>query len=556
MRAVTAAEMRRIEEDAIAAGTTVEELMQRAGRAVADAVGEALGGRVVGRRVLVLAGPGKNGGDGLIAARILRQRGARVSVVCPIPRADNDPLLEECGAAGCSITQGDVAGISETLSRVELIVDALLGTGRSRAIEGPILDALDAARGASGATVVAVDVPSGLDSDSGEVDPATLAADFTVALGSVKVGCLTVKGAEICGQIRVADIGLGALGTGDSGVAVLTAQEVAGLLPERRAAGHKGTFGKSIVIGGSRQYRGAPALAAQAALRVGAGTVAIAAPAFLTATLAPMIPEATHEPLSDFEPTWNPDPSAEPEITSSEIDSELLEAWQQSVADAMRIWSEQIWSGTRSYPPPPHADALLMGPGMGQNPLVGREIDRLFNGGWGNAPSVLDADALTTLGGIPMWWKQVKAPTILTPHPGEMARLCYMSTQDVQARRLTLADENAKEWGVTVVLKGAYTVVASPDEPPSICPLALPALASGGTGDALAGIITGFLSQGLTTSAAARAGVYVHGTAAALAAQANGNMTSGLLASDLIEKIPVAMDVIRRGKGPVPPMFA
>ena len=147
-------------------------------------------------------------------------------------------------------------------------------------------------------------------------------------------------------------------------------------------------------------------------------------------------------------------------------------------------------------------------------------------------------------------------PILITPHPGEMARLCDVSVQDVQANRIELAAEKAKEWSVTVVLKGAYTVVASPDEPPSICPLAFPAMASGGMGDALAGIITGFLAQGLATSEAAKAGVYVHGTAAVLAAHGNGNMTSGLLASDVIEKIPAAMALIGRGEGPVPPMFA
>ncbi len=524
MRAVTAAEMRRIEEDAIAAGTTVEELMQRAGRAVADAVGEALDGRVVGRRVLVLAAPGKNGGDGLIAARILRQRGASVSVFSPIPRADNDPLLEECGAAGCSITQGDLSDLGETFAKAEIVVDALLGTGRSRAIEGPILDALDAVRGASGAAVVAVDMPSGLDSDSGEVDPATLPANITVALGSVKVGCLTVNGAEICGQICVADIGLGVPGTEDSGVAVLTAQEVAELLPERRAAGHKGSFGHVVVVGGSELYRGAPVLAGRAAGRVGAGTVEIAAPETITDSLASMTFESTHLPL----------------IVDSNLQIDSERALVQMLA-SLRFKSP---------------GAVVIGPGLGQ--LSGKHnfLTGLIDIMEEDIPLVLDADGLTALTDFDEWWENLENPTVVTPHPGEMARLCETSVEEIQRNRIEIAEAKAKEWGLTVVLKGAYTVVASPDEPPSICPLALPALASGGTGDALAGIITGFLSQGLTTSAAARAGVYVHGTAAALAAQANGNMTSGLLASDLIEKIPAAMDVIRRGQGPVPPLFA
>ncbi len=523
MRAVTAAEMRRIEEDAIAAGTTVDELMQRAGRAVADAVVDVLEGSVAGRRVLVLAGPGKNGGDGLIAARILRQRGANVSVVCPIPRA-GDPLLEECEADGCSITQSDLADLGETLAKGELVVDALLGTGRSRAIEGPILNALDAARGASRATVVAVDLPSGLDSDSGEVDQATLAADFTVALGSIKIGCLTVKGAEYCGAIGVAEIGLGGDVDDRGGVHVLTAGDIQGLLPKRRATGHKGTFGHSLIVGGSESYRGAPALAARAAARAGGGTVAIAAPDSITASLATTVPEATHIPLTSHPQTG---------LTGAGAVSQLMASLQTKAPDA-----------------------FCVGPGLGRSVGSDMFVDVLLRELPADKPILIDADGLNMLAEKSDWWESLPGPAVITPHPGEMARLCETSVEDVQQNRFEIADESAKEWGVTVVLKGAYTVIASPDEPPSICPLAMPALASGGTGDALAGIITGFLAQGLSTHNAARAGVYVHGTAAALAAESNGNMTSGLLASDLIEKIPAAMALIGRGEGPVPPLFA
>ena len=176
--------------------------------------------------------------------------------------------------------------------------------------------------------------------------------------------------------------------------------------------------------------------------------------------------------------------------------------------------------------------------------------------GGGSSEAVLDADALNRLAKIPEWSKQLKTPTVVTPHPGEMARLHVITNRDVQAHRVKLADDSAKEWKVTVVLKGAYTVVASPDAPPVICPLALPALATAGTGDALAGIIASYMAQGLSAYEAACAGVYVHGVAGILAAEENGNLTSGLLASDLIERIPAAMGLVRGG-GPVPlPMFA
>ena len=498
--------------------------MQRAGRAVANAVGDILGGRVAERRIFVLAGPGKNGGDGLIAARMLRQRGANVSVVCPIPRA-GDPLLEECVVAGCSVTSDITTELGEALSKAELVVDALLGTGQSRAIEGPMLEALDIVRGTTGRpTILAVDLPSGLDSDTGEADPATVAAYVTVALGCVKIGCLTVKGAEYSGGIHVAEIGLGGDGDDGGGVQVLTAGDIQGLLPQRRVISHKGTFGHSLIIGGSEAYRGAPALAALAAARAGTGTVAIAAPDSITASLASRAPEATHIPLTSHPQTG---------LTGAGAVSQLMASLQIKAPNAFCI-----------------------GPGLGRSVGTDSFADVLLRELPADVSIVLDADALNRIAEKSEWWESLSGPIVITPHPGEMARLCGTSIEEVQRNRFEIAEAKAKEWGVTVVLKGAYTVIASPDEPPVTCPLALPALASGGTGDALAGIITGFLAQGLSTHDAARGGVYVHGTAAALAAQANSNMTSGLLASDLIEKIPAAMDVIRRGEGPVAPMFA
>ena len=416
MRAVTAAEMRQIEDDAIAAGTTVEELMQRAGRAVADAIGDILGGRIVERRILVLAGPGKNGGDGLIAARILRQRGASVSVLCPIPRGDNDPLLEECVTAGCSITQGDLANLDVTLTKAELVVDALLGTGQSRAIEGPMLEALDTVRGTTGrSTILAVDLPSGLDSDTGEADPATLTADVTVALGGVKRGCLTRSGAEICGQIRVAAIGLELFTPPDAGIGVLTTDEMGNLLPDRRVAGHKGTFGHSLIVGGSDQYRGAPALAAQATARAGSGTVAIAAPDSITASLAKTAPEATHIPLTSHPQTG---------LTGAGAVSQLMASLQTKAPDAFCI-----------------------GPGLGRSVGTDSFADVLLRELPTDTPIVLDADALNRLAEKPDWWNSLSRSTVITPHPGEMARLCGTSVEEVQRNRFEIAEKKAKRVG-------------------------------------------------------------------------------------------------------------
>ena len=532
MNVVTTAEMRRIENSAIFEGAMVDQLMARAGRAIAKHVSDAIGGRIVGRNIAILAGPGNNGGDGLIAARLLRQRGADVVVTTPLPRPESDDLLPECVAAGCRLLAGAAPSALEELAGVlnsaDIVVDALLGTGMSRRIEGPthdVLAAVDRAKASSrDMLILAADLPSGLNADTGDVDPATLRADITVALGLVKRGCLTAAGAMVCGAIRIADIGLGAFSQG--GVELLSVSAVRNILPERELSGHKGTFGHALIVGGAPRYRGAPALAARAAARSGAGVVSVAAPGGITNSIAPMIPEATHVPLAQ-----NPDMNLDmPEALS------------------------QLQEALAAHPP----EAIAIGPGLGRDAGAGEVLMSLVldNPDLADTPVVLDADALTLLSATSQWWERLSPPAILTPHPGEMSRLVGVSTAQVQYARLEIAADKAREWGVTVVLKGAYTVIAEPDGRASICPIALPALASGGTGDALTGVIAGFLAQGLSIGDAARAGVYIHGVAGALAAASNGDGMSGMLASDLIDHIPAATGLIRRGDSPPPPIFA
>ena len=532
MNVVTTEEMRRIEDIAISEGATVDQLMTLAGRAIAEHVSEALGGRIVGRSIVVLAGPGKNGGDGLIAARLLRQRGADVIVATPLPRPESDDLLPECVAAGCRLIAGAAPSALEELGNVlnaaDIVVDALLGTGGSRRIEGPAHDVLAVVGRARASRrdmlILAADLPSGLNADTGDVDPATLPADITVALGLVKRGCLTASGAMVCGAIRITDIGLGAFSQG--GVELLSASAVRNILPERGLSGHKGTFGHALIVGGAPSYRGAPALAARAAARSGAGVISIAAPASLTDSIAPMIPEATHVPLAQ-DPDMSP---AMPEAVS------------------------QVNEAIAAQPP----DVLAIGTGLGRDAGASEMLASLVldNPGLADVPIVIDADALSLLSVTPLWWERLSSPSVLTPHPGEMARLVGVSTAQVQYARLEIAADKAREWGVTIVLKGAYTVIAEPDGRTSICPIALPALASGGTGDALTGVIAGFLAQGLAIGDAARAGVYIHGAAGALAAGRNGNLSAGILAGDVIENVPRVMGIILRGESVPPPVFA
>ncbi|MBI4236093.1 MAG: NAD(P)H-hydrate epimerase, partial [Chloroflexi bacterium] len=306
MKVVTVAEMGRVEAGAAELGVSTALLMERAGRAVAEAVRQELGG-AAGRQVLVLAGPGNNGGDGLVAARHLRRWGAEVSVYLPVARPQPDPLAAACNGLGCVLVEAgeDREGqrLGAMLRRAELVVDAVLGTGRARPLEGVIAQALGAVRAErerrAGLRVLAVDLPTGLDCDTGSLAPQTVPADVTVALGLPKRGHLALPGAEACGRLRILDIGIPPGLDADVAVEMISAPMVRAWLPARPLGAHKGSFGRVVVVGGSRSYLGAPALAARAAGRVGAGLVTVAAPASLTGTIASLCPEATHLPLPD-----------------------------------------------------------------------------------------------------------------------------------------------------------------------------------------------------------------------------------------------------------------
>ena len=309
------------------------------------------------------------------------------------PAPESDELLSECVAAGSRLIAGAAPTALEELAGVlnsaDIVVDALLGTGRSRKIEGSARDALAVVGRAKaarrGLLILAADLPSGLNADTGDVDPATLPADITVALGLVKRGCLTAVGATVCGDIHFADIGLGAFSHGS--VELLSASAVRYILPERALSGHKGTFGHALIVGGAPRYRGAPALAARAAARSGAGVVSIAAPGALMDSVAPMIPEATHVPLAQ-----NPDMSL-------------------AMPDAL----SQLQEALASRPP----GAIAIGPGLGHDTAAGEVLTSLVldNPNLADLPVVLDADALTLLSETARWWERLSPPSVLTPPP-------------------------------------------------------------------------------------------------------------------------------------------
>lgn len=525
LKVVTAAQMTALEQAAAAQGLSTDTLMEQAGLAVAQALRRRLGG-VAGVPILVLAGPGNNGADGLVAARHLRRWGAAVTAYLVAglpsrPKPDNKLAAKLESTRRYAVTilspsaDPDLAQLDALLRRSRLVIDAVLGTGNSRPLTGTvkeIMQRVSAIREQSPPTarplLAALDLPSGLNPDTGAVDAATPAADLTLALALPKLGLLAFPGAAQVGELQILDIGLPAgLGETDLSIELLTADWADSCLPPRPLDSHKGTFGHALIIAGSRNYVGAAVLAAAAAARAGAGLVTLAAPKSVYPLAAAHLAEIIHLPL--------------PETAAGQVHP-----------DAAAI----IRAGLSRY------TGIAVGSGLGQSAATTEFIERLLlTPPVPNLPTVIDADGLNNLAQIPDWPQRIAAPLILTPHPGEMATLTGLTTAAIQQDRVSIARRYAAQWGAVVVLKGAHTALAEPsrlhpDGLVRISPFANPALATGGTGDVLTGIIAGILAQGLNPFAAAGCGVYRHGQAAARLTAAPGR--SGLLASDLVNALP------------------
>ncbi len=517
MKIVTVDQMRQIEALSEKHGVSTDTLMENAGLEVARRV-RRHAGYMPGTRVVVLVGGGNNGADGLVAARHLHAWGARVLAYLVRSRVTPDPKLEAAQQAGVPIARASederLARFREALASASVVVDAVLGTGRVRPIEGILKDifaalaSIKAERG--GLLTLALDLPSGLNADTGEVDPATPEADVTVALGYPKVGLFLYPGADKVGRLEIADIGIPWELDADVTLSLMTPSWAKSALPERPSSSHKGTFGRTLIVAGSRSYIGAAYLAATAATRVGAGLVTIA------------IPESLKEAVASkaTEPVYLPLPESSPGVVSP---------------DAIRIISESL----------PGQSALVIGCGLGQHEHTQIMVERLLLHEGELPPTVVDADGLNTLAEIDDWWRQFPGRAILTPHPGEMARLTRESTGEIQRDRITKAVECAMKWNKVVTLKGAYTVVAFPDGRAMLSPFANPGLASAGTGDVLAGVIGGLLSQGLTMEDAAALGVYLHGAAGERVREELGE--AGMIASDLLPVLPKVIKGLRNG---------
>ncbi len=519
MKIVTAKQMAALETASERAGVSTDQLMENAGQAIADQATDMLDGSG-DASVLVLVGPGNNGGDGLVAARLLHCAGVKVLTYVCAKRRQPDYKLTLAREAGVSVAfleeDPDLALLQRYLEQADLAIDAVLGTGRARPVEGRLRDVLfrlSEARRDYRTPILAVDLPSGLDADSGGVDPACPGADVTLALSNPKTGHVIFPGASVTGKLLTADIGVPKGLDGDVRLEIITPELVGALLPDRPRDGHKGTFGRTLVIGGSSSYVGAPVLACSGAYRAGAGLVTLATGNSVYPIAAARLTEATFLPLA--------------ETANGGISRKALGKVRAAL---------------------PGYTSLVVGCGLGQSQSTFAFLNELLLGD--NAlgtPAVIDADALNGLATFNDWPDRMKLRAVLTPHPGEMSRLCGLPISEIEERRLSIAKAHAAAWRQVVLLKGAFSVVASPDGYTRVSPFANPVLASAGTGDVLAGVVGGLLSQGLSPFDAATCGVYLHAAAAERISHDIGD--SGLMASDLLPEIPKQMRALKETRG-------
>ncbi len=493
---LTGKQMKEVDRDTIERiGIPSLVLMERAALAAADAAEELAGDNA---RILAVCGTGNNGADGIAVGRILSERGYRTTVFLAgnLEHASEEHQVQRNIAENLSVP---VETDPEILEQPwDVIVDAVFGIGLGRPVEGQyrvILEQLQKKREIEGVKVVAVDIPSGIDADTGAVMGTALKADVTVTFGFEKTGLCLYPGKGFAGSVRVADIGFSEISLTHTGWdARMIGSEDFKCMPKRRADGNKGTFGKVLVIAGSRGMCGAAYLSALAVLRAGAGLVKVLTVPENRAVLQTQLPEALVE-------CYDP----------NEEDADVLKAFAERQCD---------W-----------ADVIILGPGLGQEPYVRRLVESVLS--YAYVPIVLDADGLNTVAKYPGLTRYFTENIIITPHIGEMARLCGKSAEELKADPLQAAKDYSGQFGVVCVMKDAVTVTADRDGRAWINGSGCSAMAKGGSGDVLTGVIAGLLARGMECAEAAAMGVYVHGLAGETAAGIHGE--NGVLAHELAD---------------------
>jgi ADP-dependent NAD(P)H-hydrate dehydratase / NAD(P)H-hydrate epimerase len=534
MKLVTLEQMRTIEQEAVKSGTSVEKLMDRAGKGIAEFIQFAFSD---GEEVIAaLVGSGNNGGDALVALTELAGNGWKTHAILARPRAENDLLVKRLQEKGGDIHIYDpkqTGHLFEILADCDLLLDGVLGAGIKLPLKVETAEFLAAIKPLSEMMpVIAVDCPSGVDMETGEAAPETIPADITLCMGAVKEGLLRLPAFSLAGDLEVVDLKFSnRQQTWNSlQTEVVDAEMVSGMLPRRDPQAHKGTFGTAMIVAGSINFTGAALLAARAAYQVGTGLVRLAIPGPLYQAIAGQLPEVT----------WLMLPHEQGVIHSG-------------AAGVVRDNLEKI-------------TALLLGPGWGHEETTGEFLRELVltkvdsgrkgkigfleaDGTGTGAPAVLpplvfDADGLNLLSKAKGWEKDLPAGCILTPHPGEMSTLTGLSVDAIQSNRSETVRKFAKAWNQVIVLKGAQTLIADPMGRIFIIPVATSALAKAGSGDVLSGMITGLRAQGLGATEAALCGAWLHAQAGLAAVEVAGD-EAAVMATDVINCIGEVLADIR-----------
>ncbi|MBA4388053.1 MAG: bifunctional ADP-dependent NAD(P)H-hydrate dehydratase/NAD(P)H-hydrate epimerase [Verrucomicrobia bacterium] len=513
MKLVTSKQMRELDRETIAGfGVSGEELMDRAGLGVAKTVEQLAKVSGLGHNcpVLLFAGRGNNGGDTFAAARHLKQHGfnPEVWLTMESKTVSGDSMKHFGKMMAEKVKMQELPGIRDwddamTAKCISggILVDGILGTGTSGPARGPVAGAIQFINKLAGENlVVAIDVPSGLDPDTGLSEGGAVFADVTVTMGLPKTGLIEPAAIEYVGAIDLVDIGIPheLLDKVESDRELVTASDLRGLLKRRARNSHKGTYGHILIIGGAAGYAGAVSLAARAAVRSGVGLVTVLTPKSVAPVVAGCVPEAMVHSAS--------------EVQAGSFTFDCLDKWGRDINDF---------------------DAVLIGPGMTTQDQVKLLVHRILK--TCRKPLVMDADALNVCVGSVDLLQKVAGPVVITPHPGEMARLLNWTVEQVQANRFHTATTARDFTGATVVLKGAGTIIASREKPLNVSLAGNPGMAKGGMGDVLGGVIVGLVGQGLELFDAARTGVYLHNRAAdnvALRSSQSG-MNAGDVANEL-----------------------
>jgi len=530
LKLCTVEEVRRAEEEVVNRGISYRELMARAGTQVAVAIQNLVRpqSHSAAPRALFLVGPGKNGGDGLVAAAQLATNGWECAVWTWQRPVIGDVPVDEIALERCRFV--DTTDLDTVLGTVDVVVDAIFGIGGRPRLPDDLAAVFQAAyrqRVQRGTLLVAVDLPSGIDSDTGAADERAFRADLTVMIGLPKIGAYRAPALRYTGVIELVDIGLVSPPVSAGGIGLVTEDDVRHWLPRREADTHKWAVGAVLIVGGAPGYYGAPRLSAAAALRAGAGLVTLAVPRSLVPAIAASLAEVTFVPAPDG-------------------DVGAGERWAELVREVL-----------------PRYRVMLIGPGLGQDrpaeelvrAVLG--IGKQRRGALGFTPggetagagvasarftgyAVIDADGLNWLARLGPWHEELReARLILTPHPGELARLLQSDVAEVVRDPWGAAAEAAQQFGQHVVIKTGHAALATPEGTVIVTPHAHAGLATAGTGDVLAGVIAGFAAQGLEPLAAGATGLFVANRAAVRAIARRGTLS--LLAADIVEELPAVL---------------